>query len=273
MQSVSQVNSTMDSTQQVMLMLAESFSKLSTLMVQDKSSEPKYDWPKFAGDTKVFKAWYLAIIAQLSLQDLYDTSKKDIVKTTTNVSLNSKLYAKLITCLEGPALQSIVAQTHLHSDGLLVLHDLSQTHRPLQIPEVIAAKTVQFWGSTKRLQNETVDTYYNRFKELYDEIQDTDGNIPTKNAIHHFIFTLGSEFEPIQHNYRLENLPAKWDTEDWPTILILCQNFYNSVKPMGIQSSTPKNNFITNNVDQITHQKKSEGLVYAADKILQGDRF
>jgi hypothetical protein len=67
MQSVPQVNSTTDSTQQVMLMLAESFSKLSTLMVQDKSSEPKYDWPIFAGDTKVFKAWYLAIIAQLSL--------------------------------------------------------------------------------------------------------------------------------------------------------------------------------------------------------------
>jgi hypothetical protein len=96
----------MDPSQQVMLMLAESFSKLSTMMVQDKGSETKYDWPKFAGDAKVFKAWYLAIVAQLSLpqwQDLYDVSRKDIVTTTTNVSLNSKLYAKLITCLEGLA--------------------------------------------------------------------------------------------------------------------------------------------------------------------------
>jgi hypothetical protein len=34
---------------------------------------------------------------------------------------------------------------------------------------------VQFWGTTKRSHNETVDAYYNRFKELYDEIQDADG--------------------------------------------------------------------------------------------------
>jgi len=149
-----------------------------------------------------------------------------------------------------------VARTHLHSDGLSVLQDLFQTHRPLQIPEVIAAKTVQFWGSTKRLQNETVDAYYNRFKELYDEIQEADGNIPPKNAIRHFIFTLGSEFEPIQNNYRIENLPSKWHTEDWPTILILCRNFYNSVKPQGVSSQTPKNNFVMHNVDRIAHQKK-----------------
>ncbi len=66
----------------------------------------------------------------------------NIVKTTSNLSLNSKLYAKLISCLEGSALQSIVARTHLHCDGLSVLHDLFQTHQSLQIPEDIAAKTV-----------------------------------------------------------------------------------------------------------------------------------
>jgi hypothetical protein len=30
------------------------------------------------------------------------------------------------------------------------------------------------------MSNETVDAYYNRFKELFDEIQDVDGNIPVK---------------------------------------------------------------------------------------------
>jgi len=134
-----------DTQNQVMLMLAESFTKLSTMMVQEKSSDVKYEWPKFSGDTKLFKAWYPAILAQLSLppwQDLYDASRKNIVKTTSNLSLNSKLYAKLISCLEGSALQSIVARTHLHCDGLSVLHDLFQTHQSLQIPEDIAAKTV-----------------------------------------------------------------------------------------------------------------------------------
>jgi hypothetical protein len=127
----SNLGGSIDTQNQVMLMLAESFTKLSTVMVQEKSSDVKYEWPKFSGDTKLFKAWYLAILAQLSLppwQDLYDASRKNIVKTTSNVSLNSKLYAKLITCLEGSALQSIVARTHIHSDGLSVLHDLFQTH-------------------------------------------------------------------------------------------------------------------------------------------------
>ena len=116
---------------------------------------------------------------------------------------------------------------------------------------------VQFWGTTKRSHNETVDAYYNRFKELYDEIQDADSNIPTRNAIHHFIFTLGSEFEPIQNNYRTDNLPSKWHTDDWPTILILCRNYYNSVKPQGVQVLPPKNNnFTHHNVDRLSHQKK-----------------
>jgi len=256
---IPQASGSQDSTNQVMLMLADSFSKLSTMMGQEKSNDMKYEWPKFAGDSKNFKAWYLAIIAQLSLpqwQDLYDISRKDVVKNTSNGTLNSKLYAKLITCLEGSALQSIVARTHLHSDGISVLHDLYQTHRPLQIPEIIAAKTVQFWGSTKRFQNETVDAYYNRFKELYDEIQDAEGNIPVKNAIRHFIFTLGSEFESIQNNYRIDNLPSKWNTEDWPTILILCRNYYNSIRPQGISDSNPRNNFVQHNVDRMNHQKK-----------------
>jgi len=252
------VTASSDTQNHVVMMLAESFSKLSTLMVRDKSTNDlKYEWPKFSGDTKSFKAWYLAILAQLSLppwKDLYDASKKDIVKTTSNTILNGKLYAKLITCLVGSTLQSIVARTHLHYDDLSILHDLLETHQPLHIHEVIAAKTVQFWGNTKRMANESVNTYYNHFKELFDEIQDADGNIPVKNAVRHLIFMLGSEFEPIQYNYRIDNLPSKWQTEDWPTNLVLCHNFYHSVKPQGIQPS--KNNFSAHNVDRLTHQKK-----------------
>jgi len=35
--------------------------------------------------------------------------------------------------LESTALQSIVAQSHLHSDGLQVLQDLTATHRPVHV--------------------------------------------------------------------------------------------------------------------------------------------
>jgi len=100
---------------------------------------------------------------------------------------------------------------------------------------------------------------------LYDEIQDAEGNIPTKNAIRHFIFTLGSEFESIQNNYRIDNLPSKWQTEDWPTILILCHNYNNSVRPQGVLGQTPRNNFVQHNVDCMSHQKKvKEWFLYPA---------
>jgi hypothetical protein len=104
--------------------------------------------------------------------------------------------------------------------------------------------------------NETVDAFYNRFKELFDEIQDADGNIPIKNAMCHFILMLGTEFESIQNNYRIENLPPKWQTEDWPKLLVLCQNYFNSVKPQGVQTTKKENNFSQHSVDHLTHQKK-----------------
>jgi hypothetical protein len=63
-----------------------------------------------------------------SLAETYYSSRNDIVKTTTNTSLNGKLFAKLLISLEGSALQSIVSQPHLCANGLLVLQDLFQTH-------------------------------------------------------------------------------------------------------------------------------------------------
>jgi hypothetical protein len=78
---------------QLMVMVSESFTKLSTAL-QEKS-DPKTDWPKFAGDSKKFGSWYLAIMAQLSLPpwvEFYDSTKNDVITTTLNSSLNGKLY-------------------------------------------------------------------------------------------------------------------------------------------------------------------------------------
>jgi transcriptional regulator CtsR len=63
-------------------------------------------------------------MAQLSLfpwQELYDPVSNDIVQTTSNTTLNGKLYAKLLVSLEGQALQSIVSRKHLHANGVLLL--------------------------------------------------------------------------------------------------------------------------------------------------------
>jgi len=150
-------SSSTDMQTQMMYLLTESFSKLSTALL-DKSSDTKSEWPKFSGDSKKFRSWYLAIIAQLSLppwQELYDSIKHDVVPSTSNAALNGKLYAKLLLSLEGIASQNIISRTHLRANGVLLLQELVQTYHPKNVPEVIAAKTSQFWGQTKCLSNES----------------------------------------------------------------------------------------------------------------------
>jgi hypothetical protein len=45
-----------------------------------------------------------------------------------------------------------------------------QTYQPKNVPEVIAAKTGEFWSKTK------IDDYYNHFHELLDEPISMKGN-------------------------------------------------------------------------------------------------
>ncbi len=221
----------------------------------EKQSDSKAEWPKFSGDSKKFRSWYLAIMTQLSItpwRDLYDSSRNDIVESTTNNTLNEKLYYKLVLALEGLALQHVVSRKHLRANGLAVLQDLVHTYKPKNIPEVIAAKTAEFWGTMKRSPSETVDTYFNRFQELLDDLADADEPISTKSAIRQFLFTLGPEFEPIQHNYRITNLPEAWKTQEWSKLLVLCWDYYNSIKP----SVSDKKSFPESTFDKESHQKK-----------------
>jgi hypothetical protein len=55
-----------DPQSQMMALMVESFTKLSTALTE-KNTESKSDWPKFAGNVKKFRSWYLSIIAQGSL--------------------------------------------------------------------------------------------------------------------------------------------------------------------------------------------------------------
>jgi len=227
---------------QLMTMLTETFSKLTTVMSDSKSTESKSDWPKFSGDTKKFRHWYLAIVAQLSLapwKEFYDSTTNTVLTTTLNTNLNEKLYAKLLLCLENQVFQDMVSRKHLRGNGLLLLTELSQTYRPSHVPEVTAAKTVEFWSTMKRQSNESVDTYYNRFQSFLDDLEEAGEPIPRQSAIRQFLFTLGPDFSPIQNNFRIGLLPDSWKTTDWPTLLVLCRDYANSVRPQGhkIESS------------------------------------
>jgi len=185
--------------------------------------------------------------------DLYDYSRNNIVESTTNTRLNEKLYSKLILSLDGSALQHVVSHKHLRENGLAVLQDLVHTYKPKNIPEVIAAKTSEFWGTMKHSPSETVDAYFNRFQELLDDLADADEPISTKSALRQFLLTLGPEFEPIQHSYQINNLPEEWKTQDWSKFLVLCRDFYNSVKP----AISEKKSYLPDaSFDKEAHQKK-----------------
>jgi hypothetical protein len=221
---------------QMLTVLTDSFSKLSSVIL-DKNTDTKSDWPKFSGDPKKFRAWYMSILAQLSLpswKELYDNSTNDIVVSTSNGTLNGKLYSKLLLSLDGQPLQDVITRMHLRAHGIALLRELSQTYKPCNVPEVIAAKTGEFWSNLKRKPTETVDAYYNHFHELLEDLSEADDKISDKSAMRHFIFTLGVEFEPIQNMYRIGSLPTEWKTSHWPSLLVLCRNYYNSVNPSGI---------------------------------------
>jgi len=103
-------------------------------------------------------------MAQLSIAPWTDLYNDSVVQSTMNTSLNGKLYAKVIGVLEGPALQQMISHSHLQANGVLLLQELHQMYKPKNVPEVIAAKTIEFWGNTKRQSHESVDDYYNRFQ-------------------------------------------------------------------------------------------------------------
>jgi len=148
---------------QMLVLLNDTFSKLTSVINETSSakiSDTKSEWVKFSGDPKKFRSWYLAVMAQLSIapwQDLYDSTTNSVVKSTTNTGLNSKLYAKVIGSLEGSALQHMLARKHLRANGILLLQELHQMYKPKCVPEVLAAKTAEFWGQTKRSSSESVD--------------------------------------------------------------------------------------------------------------------
>jgi len=163
----SSISPTVASTDDVLRLLTESFSKM-VIAMSEKYMDSKVEWPTFSGDSKKFRSWYLAIMTQLAIapwKELYDSSRNDVISMTMNAILNEKLYSKLILSLEGNALQHVVSRKHLQGQGIMVLQDLVHVYKPKNIPEVIAAKTTEFWGSLKQAPAESVDAYYNRSQE------------------------------------------------------------------------------------------------------------
>jgi len=93
------------STDDVLRLLTEAFSKMATAM-SEKSMDSKVEWPKFSGDSRKFRSWYLAIMTQSAIapwKELYDSSKIDVVSMTMNAILIEKLYVSipLISTLKG----------------------------------------------------------------------------------------------------------------------------------------------------------------------------
>jgi hypothetical protein len=102
-----------------------------------------------------------------------------------------------------------------------------------------------------------VDTYYNRFHDLLDDLIEGEEPISDQSATHHFIFTLGLEFETIQNNFRIGILPEEWKAHDWAKLLVLCRDYPNSLNPHGLskRSVSLDGNF-SSQADCMAHHKK-----------------
>ncbi len=121
-------------------------------------------------------------MAQLSLPpwvELYVATKNDIVSVMLNTTLNGKLYSKLLLVFDGTTLKSFVSCKHLRANGLQLLHELIQTYKPRNVPEVIAFNTSEFWGNTKRFLTESVDDCYSHFQDLLDDLEEAEEQIST----------------------------------------------------------------------------------------------
>jgi hypothetical protein len=60
------LSASVSSTDQVLLLLTDSFSKMANAL-PEKQLDSKTEWPKFSGDGKKIRSWYLAILTQLSI--------------------------------------------------------------------------------------------------------------------------------------------------------------------------------------------------------------
>lgn len=79
--------------------------------------------------------------------------------------------------------------------------------------------------------------------------------------MHHFIFTLGPEFEMI-NNFCIRNLQSEWNTQDWPTLLVLCQDYFHSAKPQGImQCDLSHDSGAVSQAEQVAQHKKVKTLL------------
>jgi hypothetical protein len=76
------------STDDMLRLLTELFSKVASVMTE-KTTESKAKLPKFSGNPKKFRSWYLALMTQLSIapwREFYDSARNDVVTFTTNTS-------------------------------------------------------------------------------------------------------------------------------------------------------------------------------------------
>jgi len=80
----------------------------------------------------------------------------------------------------------------------------------------------------------------------------------TTDSKRQFIFTLGDEFQPLQNSFRLGTILEDWKTQNWPSLLVLCRDFNNSVNPRGPTAKRDRDRdpFTELQIDRASHHKK-----------------
>jgi hypothetical protein len=82
---------------------------------------------------------------------------------------------------------------------------------------------------------------------------------------------LGPEFESLQNNYRQRNLSSQWLTQDWPTILVLCRDYFNSVRPLGVPKCEPRSEKVSMTPTERAEHEKQVKMWFTHPAIQSGN--
>lgn len=181
----------------------------------------KITWPSFPADPSLFDGWknlFLAAVASSELASVYDIPSNTLVRDTTP-ELNTRLYARLISCL--PPSNSFVQRASHRGDGLQLWRALLSAYAPSKSLGYHQAKLAEFWTTLSRAPDEDIYTYYNRFDLLVSRINTDQPTPALSDAIvrKRFLLTLGSGFEYLVHDDNNNRLDPRYTQWPWDVLL------------------------------------------------------
>ena len=161
---------------------------------------------------------------ECELEPLCDRPARSFVASTTNMRLNTRLYARLMQCL-GP-LNSFTDRLDIAGEGLLLMQKIKKVYGKPNNHAFRMEQLAYFWNSLARQDKESVDDYYNRFSLVLSYLPD----LPVADVRRRFLLTLGGEFSRFVQENLDNRLESKFIEAPWEDLLDLLRDIAAAYK-------------------------------------------